>query len=98
MDWSPIWVSMKTAFAAICITFFLGVFAAWAVVRMKNGRSRAIWDGILTMPLVLPPTVSISPNCCVIDEQKPHFLTVSDVLKKSVDNTLALLRRELRRP
>ena len=39
--------------------------------------------------------VSISPNCCVIDEQKPHFLTVSDVLKKSVDNTLALLRREL---
>ena len=39
--------------------------------------------------------VSISPNCCVIDEQKPHFLTVSDVLKKSVDNTLALLLREL---
>lgn len=39
--------------------------------------------------------VSISPNCCVIDEQKPHFLTVSDVLKKSVDNTLALLRKEL---
>lgn len=39
--------------------------------------------------------VSISPNCCVIDEQKPHFLTVSDVLRKSVDNTLALLRQEL---
>ncbi|MBO4561080.1 MAG: DNA gyrase/topoisomerase IV subunit A, partial [Bacteroidaceae bacterium] len=39
--------------------------------------------------------VSISPNCCVIDENKPHFLTVSDVLRKSVDNTLNLLRREL---
>ncbi len=39
--------------------------------------------------------MSISPNCCVIDEQKPHFLTVSDVLRKSVDNTLALLRQEL---
>ena len=39
--------------------------------------------------------VSISPNCCVIDENKPHFLTVSDVLRKSVDNTKALLRREL---
>ncbi len=38
---------------------------------------------------------SISPNCCVIDEQKPHFLTVSDVLKKSVDNTKDLLRKEL---
>ena len=39
--------------------------------------------------------VSISPNCCVIDEKKPHFLTVSDVLKKSADNTLGLLRKEL---
>ena len=39
--------------------------------------------------------VNISPNCCVIDEQKPHFLTVSDVLRKSTDNTLALLRLEL---
>ncbi|MDR2859349.1 MAG: DNA gyrase/topoisomerase IV subunit A [Mediterranea sp.] len=39
--------------------------------------------------------VSISPNCCVIDNQKPHFLSVSDVLKKSVDNTLILLRQEL---
>ena len=39
--------------------------------------------------------VSISPNCCVIDDQKPHFLTISDVLKKSVDNTLVLLRQEL---
>ena len=39
--------------------------------------------------------VSISPNCCVIDEKKPHFLTVSDVLRKSADNTLNLLRKEL---
>ncbi len=39
--------------------------------------------------------VSISPNCCVIDDRKPHFLNVSDVLRKSVDNTQALLRREL---
>ena len=39
--------------------------------------------------------ISISPNCCVIDDSKPHFLKVSDVLKKSVDNTLALLRQEL---
>ena len=39
--------------------------------------------------------VSISPNCCVIDNNKPHFLAVSDVLRKSVDKTLELLRREL---
>lgn len=39
--------------------------------------------------------VSISPNCCVIDEQKPHFLNISDVLRKSVENTQALLKLEL---
>ena len=39
--------------------------------------------------------INVSPNCCVIDHKKPHFLTVSDVLKKSVDNTLNLLRQEL---
>jgi topoisomerase-4 subunit A len=39
--------------------------------------------------------VSVSPNCCVIEDKKPHFLTVSEVLRRSVDNTLALLRREL---
>lgn len=39
--------------------------------------------------------ISISPNCCIIDNQKPHFLTVSDVLRKSVENTLDLLRQEL---
>src|SRR5690606_13866371 len=39
--------------------------------------------------------ISISPNCCVIDNNKPHFLTVSDVLRTSVDNTKELLRKEL---
>lgn len=39
--------------------------------------------------------VNISPNCCVIDHKKPHFLSVGEVLRKSVDNTLGLLRKEL---
>ena len=39
--------------------------------------------------------VSLSPNCCVIDEQKPCFLTVSEVLRRSVDNTQELLKQEL---
>lgn len=39
--------------------------------------------------------ISISPNCCVIMDNKPHFLTVSDVLKHSTDDTLRLLRTEL---
>lgn len=39
--------------------------------------------------------VAISPNCCVISEKKPHFLTVSDLLRHSADRTRELLRREL---
>lgn len=39
--------------------------------------------------------VSLSPNCCVIDEQKPCFLTVSEVLRRSVNNTQGLLKQEL---
>ena len=39
--------------------------------------------------------VSISPNCCVIYDRKPHFLTVSEVLRRSADNTRSLLKQEL---
>lgn len=39
--------------------------------------------------------INISPNCCVIEDNKPKFLTVSDVLKHSVDCTMGLLRKEL---
>ncbi|NDW17585.1 DNA gyrase/topoisomerase IV subunit A [Dysgonomonas sp. 216] len=39
--------------------------------------------------------ISISPNCCVIEDNKPHFITVSEVLRYTTDNTLLLLRKEL---
>ncbi len=39
--------------------------------------------------------MNISPNCCVIEDDKPQFLTVSDVLRHSVDRTKALIRKEL---
>ena len=39
--------------------------------------------------------INISPNCCVIEDNKPCFLTVSDVLRHSTDTTMGLLRREL---
>ena len=39
--------------------------------------------------------INISPNCCVISDQKPQFLTVSDVLRHSVDRTKDLIRQEL---
>jgi topoisomerase IV subunit A len=39
--------------------------------------------------------LTYSPNCCVIDDNKPQFITVSDVLKRNTDNTLSLLNQEL---
>ena len=57
INWSPLWISLKTGFTATVIAFFLGIFFARLVMKMKP-VSRGILDGILTMPLVLPPTVA----------------------------------------
>ena len=57
INWSPLWISLKTGFTATVIAFFLGIFFARLVMKMKP-FSRGILDGILTMPLVLPPTVA----------------------------------------
>ena len=39
--------------------------------------------------------INISPNCCVIEDKKPKFLAISDVLRHSTDSTMGLLRKEL---
>lgn len=56
MDLTPIWISLKTAFVATLITFFIGI---WVAQLMNNyqGRLKGLFDSILTLPLVLPPTV-----------------------------------------
>ena len=56
-DWSPIFISMKTASVSIFITFFLGLIVAWGLFKMKNDTGKIVLDGIFTLPLVLPPTV-----------------------------------------
>ncbi len=55
-DWSPLWVSLKTGTCATAFSFVFGTLAAWLVFRCSC-RCRAWWDGIFTLPLVLPPTV-----------------------------------------
>ncbi len=57
LDWSPLLISLKTGVVATIISFFLGIFAARKVVK-AGPKVRAIADGILTLPLVLPPTVA----------------------------------------
>ena len=57
LDWSPLWISLKTGAAATFISFFLGIYAARKTVKMAPG-TKAVIDGILTLPMVLPPTVA----------------------------------------
>lgn len=57
LDWSPLIISLKTGIAATFISFFLGIFAARRVVKASPGK-KAVLDGILTLPMVLPPTVA----------------------------------------
>jgi len=57
LDWSPLYISLKTGFIATVISFFLGVFAAGKIVKAGPGV-KAVFDGLLTMPMVLPPTVA----------------------------------------
>ena len=57
LDWSPFFISIKTGIAATIVSFFLGIWAARKVLKAKTGL-RAVLDGILTLPLVLPPTVA----------------------------------------
>lgn len=57
LDWSPLFISLKTGVVATVISFFLGIFTARKVMNASPGK-KAVLDGILTLPMVLPPTVA----------------------------------------
>ncbi|WP_009634263.1 molybdate ABC transporter permease subunit [Synechocystis sp. PCC 7509] len=56
LDFSPLWISLKTTLTATIITFFLGIATAWWIFNY-HGKCKNLIDGLLTLPLVLPPTV-----------------------------------------
>jgi len=56
LDLSPLWISFKTTLIATAITFFLGIAAAHWIFNY-HGKGKNLIDGLLTLPLVLPPTV-----------------------------------------
>lgn len=57
LDWSPLIISLKTGIVATILCFFLGIFTARKVMKMR-GRAKVVVDGILTLPMVLPPTAA----------------------------------------
>jgi molybdate transport system permease protein len=58
MNFEPVIISIKTASAAILVTFLVGLFAAKIVADIRNRYIKIILDCLLTLPLVLPPTVA----------------------------------------
>ena len=56
MDWYPLWNSLRIAAISCVIVFFTGIFAAYYVARL-NRIVKGILDVVLTLPMVLPPTV-----------------------------------------
>lgn len=56
LDWSPFFITLKIGLLSTIICFFLGVGLAYVSLYM-NKRIMAIFDSILTLPMVLPPTV-----------------------------------------
>lgn len=58
IDWSPLWISLHTAAATITIVFFIGVIIAWLVERLQSQSLKIFADAVITLPMVLPPTVA----------------------------------------
>ena len=56
MDWFPLYNSIRIAAIATVITFFFGIFLAYYIAKLPR-MLKGVLDCILTLPLVLPPTV-----------------------------------------
>ncbi len=56
MDWYPLWNSLRIAAISTVIIFFVGVFAAYYIAKLPR-LVKGVLDVVLTLPLVLPPTV-----------------------------------------
>ena len=56
MDWYPLWNSLRIAAISTVVIFFVGIFAAYYIAKLPR-LIKGVLDVILTLPLVLPPTV-----------------------------------------
>ncbi len=56
MDWYPLWNSLRIALISCAAVFFLGIFAAYYIARLPRAV-KGVLDVVLTLPMVLPPTV-----------------------------------------
>ncbi|MBQ9059656.1 MAG: ABC transporter permease subunit, partial [Firmicutes bacterium] len=86
LDWSPLIISLKTGVVATIISFFFGLFAARKVIRLSY-RAKAVVDGILTLPMVLPPTVAGFILLLVFSRRRPIGIFLDQQLDIQVVQT-----------
>ncbi len=77
LDWSPLWISLKTGIVATVFSFFLGIFAARKIMKLRPSL-KAILDGILTLPMVLPPTVAGFFLLLLFSKRRPFGMFLFD--------------------
>lgn len=77
LDWSPLFISLKTGVVATVFSFFLGIYAARRVVKAAPGW-KAFIDGILTLPMVLPPTVAGFFLLLIFSKRRPFGIFLYD--------------------
>lgn len=77
LDWSPLWISLKTGIVATFFSFFLGIFAARRIMKLRPSL-KAILDGILTLPMVLPPTVAGFFLLLLFSKRRPFGMFLFD--------------------
>ena len=88
LDWSPLIISLKTGVVAAAISFFLGIYAARLVV-LSGPKVRAVADGILTLPMVLPPTAVGFFLLLLFSTRRPFGIWLSDGFGVKVVQTWA---------
>ena len=88
INWSPLFISLKTGFVAIIFIFILGVIGAIAVMKMNN-RAKWIIDAVFTMPLVLPPTVAGYLLLLVFSLRRPFGIFLKNELGIKVIQSLS---------
>ncbi len=86
LDWSPLWISLKTGAVATFISFFLGLWAARKVIK-KDCRAKAILDGLLTLPMVLPPTAAGFFLLLIFSRRRPFGMFLDETLDIQVVHT-----------
>ena len=88
LDWSPLYISLKTGVIATVVSFFLGIYAAAKTVKARP-LTAAVLDGILTLPIVLPPTVAGFFLLLVFSTRRPAGAFLYDTFHIRVIQTQA---------